>query len=157
VGRHVVLNPNDPLVFVEGITDYNYLVAFKRYITNKNHNEFCINFLPVNGLKDKNLIEKLCSVVKNPMLLVDNDEAGKITDIKNKKNGNKIQVIKLSEVNESIKTIEDMFVGKDRQYVDEKFNAQSRHFKNNFGEIAERLSKGTIDNFTKLLAICVMA
>ena len=156
VGRHVVLNPNDPLVFVEGVTDYNYLVAFKKYITNKNKDEFCINFLPVNGLKDNNLISKLCSIVKNPTLLVDNDEAGTITERKNKNSGAKIALIKLSEVDEGIKTIEDMFVGKDRELVAEKFNSNSRHFKNNFDDIVKQLSPETIKNFEKLFNIIML-
>ena len=79
VGRHALLDPKYDVVFVEGITDYNYLTAFKILLGREN-----IRFLPVNGLGDakdderkKQIIECLMAISRNPVMLVDGDGSGK--------------------------------------------------------------------------------
>lgn len=150
VGRHILLNPNDTLIFVEGITDYNYLVAFKNYFKKPN-----ISFLPVKGLKDKKLIEKLCEIKKDPILLVDGDKAGEIAIEKNKKKGNKVEIHSLKDIDEKFNTIEDLFTGKDKDLVagPKKTNKNSRYIKNNYAEFIKKLSPETINNFKKLLEL----
>jgi len=150
VGRHIVLDPNNPLIFVEGITDYNYLVAFKKYFEKDD-----LRFLPVKGIKDKKLIEKLLAIKKDPILLVDGDEAGKIAVEQNGKKRNKVNIVKLNEIVglESAKTIEDLFTGKDKELVEDKNKSykSSCAFKKNFANIVKELSQETIDKFRILI------
>ncbi len=83
VGQHVFHNPQKHrIIFVEGITDYCYLSAFKLYF-NKHNPQFKDNpipfaFLPISGLKNdskhmKETIEKLCELDNNPIVLIDDD------------------------------------------------------------------------------------
>ncbi|GAA8150496.1 hypothetical protein NP05227_13880 [Helicobacter pylori] len=78
VGQHVFHNPQKHrIIFVEGITDYCYLCAFKLYF-NKHNPQFKDNpipftFLPISGLKNnpnemKETIQKLCELDNNPLL-----------------------------------------------------------------------------------------
>ena len=94
----------------------------------------------------------MCEIVKNPILLVDNDTAGKIATKDAKK---KINIVSLKEVNEKFETIEDLFVGKDKTIVegDNKSNRVSRHIKNNYSEIEKTFSKETIKSFEKLFGM----
>ncbi len=77
VGQHVFHNPQKHrIIFVEGITDYCYLSAFKLYF-NKHNPQFKDNpipftFLPISGLKNnpnkmKETIQKLCELDNNPI------------------------------------------------------------------------------------------
>ncbi|MCL2598586.1 MAG: ATP-binding protein [Firmicutes bacterium] len=147
VGRHCVLNPNDTLIFVEGATDYNYLVAFKKYFKKDG-----IAFLPINGLRDKHLIGKLCDIAKEPILLVDGDKAGEIANKQNAKE--KVEIINLWEVEKSWLTIEDLFAGADKDKVngDNKTYANSCNIKKHCDEIEKSFSKETIKNFEQLFA-----
>ncbi len=83
VGQHVFHNPQKHrIIFVEGITDYCYLSAFKLYF-NKHNPQFKDNpipftFLPISGLKNnpnkmKETIKKLCELDNNPIVLTDDD------------------------------------------------------------------------------------
>ncbi|WP_425250646.1 ATP-binding protein [Helicobacter pylori] len=83
VGQHVFHNPQKHrIIFVEGITDYCYLSAFKLYF-NKHNPQFKDNpipftFLPISGLKNdskhmKETIKKLCELDNNPIVLIDDD------------------------------------------------------------------------------------
>jgi ABC-type multidrug transport system ATPase subunit len=145
IGRHILLDPNKILIFVEGVTDYNYLVAFKKYFNKDN-----LSFLPINGLKDKKLHTKLLDIYKNPILLVDNDEAGKIAIGQNAKKKNKIEIHTLAEVNGNFKTIEDLFTDIDRESIKKSYT-DSCTFKNSFDEIVLTLSEETKENFKRLL------
>ncbi|MBQ3621207.1 hypothetical protein II941_00015 [bacterium] len=56
VRNSILLDPNQIVIFVEGITDYNYFVAMKKLIGCFNN----LTFLPINGLgKTKQNKEKL--------------------------------------------------------------------------------------------------
>ncbi len=81
VGQHVFHNPQKHrIIFVEGITDYCYLSAFKLYLCYKEYkdNPIPFTFLPISGLKkDSNAMEetikKLCELDNNPIVLTDDD------------------------------------------------------------------------------------
>ncbi|WP_285818804.1 hypothetical protein [Helicobacter bilis] len=119
VDMHVFYPPNVRLVFVEGITDYNYLTAFKLLRQKERNEKLDIVFLPICGLgKDSSekaiVLEKLMKQCKDPILLVDSDEASKeIESIKQEKGYDKLDIIKLSEIDSKFKEIEDLFSKKD--------------------------------------------
>lgn len=70
-----ILSFHKNLVFVEGITDYCYLSAFKNFFA-KNGENFDLNFVPINGIMiNKDQISCL-KEFKNSIILVDGDEAG---------------------------------------------------------------------------------
>ncbi len=147
VNRHILINPNDLLIFVEGITDYNYLVAFKEI-----HEINNIHFMPVQGIKRANLHKELLKITKTPILLVDSDGAGKYVFDKNKdKIG--IEVFKLSDIDEKFTEIEDLFAESDKQrfHVMDKDYKVTSGFKNAVVTKKIRVNKETKDNFKKLL------
>ncbi len=96
VGQHVFHNPMEhQIIFVEGITDYCYLTAFKIYFNKLDDNELekeltntepsnfkeklrNITFLPISGLKDnpkamQETIKALQKLDSNPVVLIDDD------------------------------------------------------------------------------------
>jgi len=113
IENHILYDPDKTLVFVEGITDYNYMVAFKHLFGEKD-----IIFLPIKGVgkynsdgfKEKQyaISMQLSKIKKNyPILMVDADGAGK--SMKTINNDSNLKVFMLSEVNEQFKTIENLF------------------------------------------------
>lgn len=166
VDMHVFYPPNVRLVFVEGITDYNYLSAFKLLLQKERNEELDIVFLPICGLgKDSSekaiVLEKLMGQCKDPILLVDSDEASKeIENIKQEKGYDKLDIIKLSEIDSKFKEIESLFSKKDYEKygLEKKSSGISSAFKKHIlwakdDESAkdERLEKTTKDNFYKVL------
>lgn len=146
VGRHMMMDPSSRLYFVEGITDYNYLTAFKKLLGVSN-----VCFLPINGLKQDDFIPRLMKLDKEPVLIVDGDGAGKDLISRTKDTG--VKVISLSEVKPSFRNIEDLFTKEDREkfnVADKSFNKTSV-FKNSIFDIAEELSPSTKKNFEELL------
>lgn len=98
------------IIFVEGITDYNYLTAFKLLYNKDKKEDEKLNlvFLPIEGLgyNDENMKEKLNKLSKMKMgkdnltvVLVDNDGAAKkLNDLCIKeKLDNKVKIIQLME------------------------------------------------------------
>ncbi|GAA7190191.1 hypothetical protein ID0440_12670 [Helicobacter pylori] len=81
VGQHVFHNPKKHrIIFVEGITDYCYLSAFKLYFNERKfkNNPSYFTFLPISGLKNnpnemKETLQKLCELDNNPIVLTDDD------------------------------------------------------------------------------------
>ncbi len=81
VGQHVFHNPQKHrIIFVEGITDYCYLSAFKLYFNEREFkdNPIPFTFLPISGLKNnpnkmKETIQKLCELDNHPIVLTDDD------------------------------------------------------------------------------------
>ncbi len=134
VGQHVFHNPQKHrIIFVEGITDYCYLSAFKLYF-NKHNPQFKDNpipftFLPISGLKNnpnkmKETIQKLCELDNHPIVLTDDDrkdgsdpQRAKSERFKkaNKYLGNPITILQLSKCDENFKQIEDCFSANDRK------------------------------------------
>ncbi|WRA89680.1 ATP-binding protein [Helicobacter pylori] len=132
VGQHVFCDPKKHrIIFVEDITDYCYLSAFKLYF-NKHNPQFKDNpipftFLPISGLKNdsnkmKETIQKLCELDNNPIVLTDDDRKcvfnQKATSERfkkaNKYLGNPITILQLSDCDRHFKQIEDCFSANDR-------------------------------------------
>ena len=150
VNRHILLNPDDVLIFVEGITDYNYLVAFKNLFKIDR-----LTFIPIQGIRRLNLDKDLLKITKNPILLVDSDSDGKYVIEQYGKNKN-IEIHQLSSVDSKFTVIESLFSEVDRKNYcyrsgDKKDYKLSSYFKHNINDIKKKLSKETKDNFEKLL------
>ncbi|MCV2231220.1 ATP-binding protein [Acholeplasma manati] len=142
VGRHVLYDQGSThTIFVEGITDYCYLSAFK--LLNKIEN---IVFLPIQGVKKSGIIETLLKIEKLPTILVDGDAAGLDFQKKHKDRKN-VEIISLADVNPNWKTIEDLFSLEDKQKT--KYFNDCVAFKNRLS--LAKLSKETKDNFKSLL------
>ncbi len=126
--NHKTLNENDRLLFVEGISDYNYLSAFKLLYEQEKKTSLDmaflnIVFLPVNGLGNddleeskkpqmKQILETLAEEEPNITLLVDGDTRGKACEELNKELKNKLNILKLNDCDDSFKNfknIEDCF------------------------------------------------
>ena len=156
VENHILVNPEEKVVFVEGITDYNYLTAFKKLFGKTN-----ITFLPINGVgRTKEDCEKISQRLmkirkKDPILLVDNDKAGNCMKDVNKENKD-FTIISLNQADSSFKTIESLFDPEDLKkfsLVDsegKKHASTSTVFKNQVLKNADEISKTTKQNFEKL-------
>ncbi len=138
---HKVLNENDKLLFVEGISDYNYLSAFKLLYEQENKTSLNMVFLPINGLGRDNLKEpdkpKMKEILKtlieeepNATLLVDNDKRGQACEELNKELKNKLNILKLNDCDDSFKNfknIEDLFSENDAIKLDLKNKSFCSH------------------------------
>lgn len=166
VDYHYLFKPQSKPIFVEGITDYNYLTAFAALY--EKEKELNLSFLPINGLGKKEREEVLKSIIKfgkklnaSPViLLVDTDKAGEeMREIANKYAAD-IKVIGLNDapkIKELLKegiTIEDFFDENDKKVFGiskgNKRSLQSSAFKyaQNLGD---RLNSSTKENFFALL------
>ncbi|GAA7926598.1 hypothetical protein COL401_11920 [Helicobacter pylori] len=133
VGQHVFHNPKKhQIIFVEGITDYCYLSAFKLYF-NKHDPQYKDNpipftFLPISGLKNnpndmEETIKKLCELDNNPIVLTDDDRKcvfnQQATSERFKKANEEmhdpIRILQLSDCDRHFKQIEDCFSANDRK------------------------------------------
>ncbi|EQL66084.1 hypothetical protein N408_08620 [Helicobacter pylori FD703] len=167
VGQHVFYNPKKHrIIFVEGITDYCYLSAFKLYF-NKHNPQFPFTFLPISGLKNnpKNMektIQKLCELDNSPIVLIDDDRKDDSDPQKAKseqfKNANKemkkpITILQLSNCDEKFKQIEDCFSANDRKkYATNKRMELAMAFKTRllYSGKDDVMSEETKKNFQKL-------
>ncbi len=129
VGQHVFHNPQKHrIIFVEGITDYCYLSAFKLYFNEREFkdNPIPFTFLPISGLKNnpnamKETIQKLCELDNHPIVLTDDDRkcdfdqnaTSERFKRANKYLGNPITILQLSKCDENFKQIEDCFSAND--------------------------------------------
>jgi len=150
VNRHVLLNPDDILIFVEGITDYNYLVAFKNLFKIDR-----LTFIPIQGIRRLNLDKDLLKITKKPILLVDSDGDGKYVAEKYGENKN-VEIHQLATVDPKFTEIESLFSEADRKLYcyrdgDKKDYKLSSFFKHNIEDLKKKISKETKDNFEKLL------
>ncbi|EMH37314.1 hypothetical protein HMPREF1427_01115 [Helicobacter pylori GAM83Bi] len=170
VGQHVFHNPQKHrIIFVEGITDYCYLSAFKLYF-NECYKEYKDNpipftFLPISGLKNnpnamKETIQKLCELDNHPIVLTDDDRKRvfnqKATSERFKKTnedlGNPITILQLSDCDRRFKQIEDCFSANDRnKYAKSKRMELAMAFKTRllYGG-KDAIEKQTKRNFLKL-------
>ncbi|WQU50882.1 ATP-binding protein [Helicobacter pylori] len=168
VGQHVFHNPQKHrIIFVEGITDYCYLSAFKLYFNEREFkdNPIPFTFLPISGLKNnpndmEETIQKLCELDNNPIVLTDDDRkydsdqqaTSERFKRANKYLGNPITILQLSKCDENFKQIEDCFSANDRnKYAGNKRMELSMAFKTRLlygGEDA--VEKQTKRNFLKL-------
>ncbi|WP_187901360.1 AAA family ATPase [Helicobacter pylori] len=170
VGQHVFHNPQKHrIIFVEGITDYCYLSAFKLYF-NKHNPQFKDNpipftFLPISGLKNnpndmKETIKKLCELDNHPIVLTDDDRkcvfnqqaTSERFKRANEEMHDPITILQLSDCDRHFKQIEDCFSANDRKkYAGNKRMELSMAFKTRLlygGEDA--IEKQTKRNFLKL-------
>ncbi len=170
VGQHVFHNPQKHrIIFVEGITDYCYLSAFKLYLYYKEYkdNPIPFTFLPISGLKNnpndmKETIKKLCELDNHPIVLTDDDRKDGSDPQRAKseqfKNANEemhdpITILQLSKCDENFKQIEDCFSANDRKkYAKNKRMELAMAFKTRllYGEKDDVMSEETKENFLKL-------
>ncbi|WRC05928.1 ATP-binding protein [Helicobacter pylori] len=168
VDQHVFHNPQKHrIIFVEGITDYCYLSAFKLYFNEREYkdNPIPFTFLPISGLKNnpnkmKETIQKLCELDNNPIVLTDDDRkcvfnqqaTSERFKKANKYLGNPITILQLSDCDRHFKQIEDCFSANDRKkYAKNKRMELAMAFKTRLlygGEDA--VEKQTKRNFLKL-------
>ncbi|WP_375153367.1 ATP-dependent endonuclease [Helicobacter pylori] len=171
VGQHVFHNPQKHrIVFVEGITDYCYLSAFKLHF-NECYKEYKDNpipftFLPISGLKNnpndmKETIQKLCELDNNPIVLTDDDRkcdsdqnaTSERFKRANKYLGNPITILQLSKCDENFKQIENCFsVNDKKEYAKNKRMELAMAFKTRllYSGKDDVVSEETKKNFLKL-------
>ncbi len=168
VGQHVFHNPQKHrIIFVEGITDYCYLSAFKLYFNEHNpqfkDNPIPFTFLPISGLKNnpndmEETIKKLCELDNNPIVLTDDDRkcvfnqnaTSERFKKANKYLGNPITILQLSDCDRHFKQIEDCFSANDRnKYAGNKRMELSMVFKTRllYGGEDDVMSEETKKNF----------
>ncbi len=172
VGQHVFHNPKKHrIIFVEGITDYCYLSAFKLYF-NERYKEYKDNpipftFLPISGLKNnpnkmKETIKKLCELDNHPIVLTDDDikdgsdpQRAKSEQFKNanEEMHDPITILQLSDCDRYFKQIEDCFSANDRnKYAKNKQMELAMAFKTRllYSGKDDVVSEETKKNFLKL-------
>ncbi len=166
VGQHVFHNPQKHrIIFVEGITDYCYLSAFKLYLRYKEYkdNPIPFTFLPISGLKNdsnamKETIKKLCELDNHPIVLTDDDRKcvfnQKATSERfkraNEEMHDPITILQLSDCDRCFKQIEDCFSTNDRnKYAGNKRMELAMAFKTRllYGEKDDAVSEETKNNF----------
>lgn len=155
------------VIFVEGITDYNYLTKFKQLYQQVYQQEkketLNLAFLPVGGLGDpensndekaKHLIKELPKLTdRHAILLVDNDDKGKSFQ-KQAEKCKDLTVVRIDEAFEdsqaksTIKEIENLFSQADREKYKEILQAKSKP--NESGSVASRVFKNGDSNDFKL-------
>ncbi|PUD59868.1 AAA family ATPase [Helicobacter pylori] len=170
VGQHVFHNPQKHrIIFVEGITDYCYLSAFKLYF-NEHYKEYKDNpipftFLPISGLKNdsnamKETIKKLCELDNHPIVLIDDDRkcvfnqqaTSERFKRANEEMHDPITILQLSDCDRCFKQIEDCFSANDRKkYAKNKRMELAMAFKTRllYGG-KDAIEKQTKRNFLKL-------
>ncbi|GAA8601107.1 hypothetical protein HpBT308_03790 [Helicobacter pylori] len=170
VDQHVFHNPQKHrIIFVEGITDYCYLSAFKLYFNEREFkdNPIPFTFLPISGLKKesdemKETIQKLCELDNNPIVLIDDDrkdgsdpQKAKSEQFKkaNEEMPDPITILQLSSCDENFKQIEDCFSANDREeYAKNKRMELAMAFKTRllYSEEDDVVGEETKKNFLKL-------
>ncbi len=161
VNNHILLDPDRKVVFVEGITDYNYLLAFKKLLKISED----IAFLPIEGIgdikeagyKDKqfDISKSLITIKKhNPILIVDGDGAGK--SMKHINSDSELTVISLTDIDSTFKTIESLFAPEDLKKL-ELVDSKGKYIKkSSFSAVFKtfvkdyKLSEITKNNFVKI-------
>ncbi|WP_187859596.1 AAA family ATPase [Helicobacter pylori] len=170
VGQHVFHNPQKHrIIFVEGITDYCYLSAFKLYFNEREfkNDPIPFTFLPISGLKAnqtdmKKTIKKLCELDNNPIVLIDDDrkpdldpQNAKSEQFKrvNKEMGDPIKILQISSCDENFKQIEHCFSANDEEeYAKNKRMELAMAFKTRllYSGKDDVVSEKTKENFKKL-------
>lgn len=148
------------VIWVEGITDYNYLTMFKRFLGYKD-----ISFLPFQGVgtspeKTKQILEALIKInFPKRKILVDGDKAGIAMQKACQETAFKDTMLVSDpfDADSGIKEIEDLFSEEDRK----KYGCLNEKDKGHFKKAAdssilkktckkEDFSPKTIENFKKL-------
>ena len=158
--RDIITNPNNKVIFVEGLIDYNYLTAFKKLKEAKENKKINLVFLPIHGLGKDNaeMNNKLKQLVqfREAVILTDSDERANLFKKASESNTlmkEKLTVFKLEEACQSFREIESLFSYNDkeryREMIQNKSGSLSSLFKNNI--LKRELDEQTINNFNKLL------
>ncbi len=170
VGQHVFHNTQKHrIIFVEGITDYCYLSAFKLYFNEREFkdNPIPFTFLPISGLKNnpnemKETLQKFCELDNNPIVLTDDDrkdgsdtQRAKSEEFKNanEEMHDPIRILQLSDCDENFKQIEDCFSENDKkEYAKNKRKELAMAFKTRllYSGKDDVMSEETKENFKKL-------
>ncbi|GAA8266154.1 hypothetical protein HpDR19_04500 [Helicobacter pylori] len=169
VGQHVFHNPQKHrIIFVEGITDYCYLSAFKLYFNKREFkdNPIPFTFLPISGLKNnpndmEETIQKLCELDNNPIVLTDDDRkcvfnqqaTSERFKRANEEMHDLITILQLSDCDRHFKQIEDCFSANDREkYAKNKRMELAMAFKTRllYSGKDDVVSEETKENFKKL-------
>lgn len=164
IKQNILYDYDTRVVWVEGITDYNYLTLFKKLLGYQN-----ISFLPFKGVGKEDMqdviIQKLASIkFPNVEILVDADKAGLAFKQKCQNTKFKDRVISIDQVssNAKYKEIENLFSVTDRQ----KYKALNENDPDGFKKASttsamkkfcklEDFSKETIDNFKALFELLI--
>ncbi|GAA6863991.1 hypothetical protein CHC126_02280 [Helicobacter pylori] len=170
VSQNVFHNPQKHrIIFVEGITDYCYLSAFKLYFNERGfkNDPISFTFLPISGLKKepnemKETIKKLCELDNNPIVLIDDDrkngsdpQNAKSEQFKraNEEMPDPITILQLSSCDENFKQIEHCFSANDKEkYAKNKRMELVMAFKTRllYSEKDDVVGEETKKNFLKL-------
>ncbi|GAA8477399.1 hypothetical protein KKKH31_05970 [Helicobacter pylori] len=172
VSQHVFHNPKKHrIIFVEDITDYCYLSAFKLYFNKHNpqykDNPIPFTFFPISGLKNnpnemEETIQKLCELDNNPIVLTDDDrkdgsdpQRAKSEEFKNanEEMHDPITILQLSDCDRHFKQIEDCFSTNDRKkYAKNKRMELAMAFKTRllYSGKDDVVGEETKNNFKKL-------
>ncbi|WQZ25833.1 ATP-binding protein [Helicobacter pylori] len=170
VSQNVFHNPQKHrIIFVEGITDYCYLSAFKLYFNKRKfkNDPIPFTFLPISGLKEesnemKETIQKLCELDNDPIVLIDDDrkdgsdpQKAKSEQFKraNEEMHDPITILQLSSCDNRFKQIEDCFSANDKEeYAKNKCMELAMAFKARllYSEKDDVVSEETKNNFKKL-------
>ncbi|WRA91138.1 AAA family ATPase [Helicobacter pylori] len=166
VSQNVFHNPQKHrIIFVEGITDYCYLSAFKLYFNEREFKNGLIpfTFLPISGLKDnqtdmQKTIQKLRELDNNPIVLIDDDRRSENEFSEQFIKANKellkpITILQLSKYDENFKQIEDCFSANDREeYAQNKRMELAMAFKARllYNWEDDMVDEETKNNFKKL-------
>lgn len=156
--NHRDITRNHKIIFVEGITDYAYLTAFKLLKEYKEARQINIAFIPMGGLGRKqdtkykqDIIDILCDIDKKPILLIDGDNMAE--EFENLANGTSLNITKLSDIDSSFTVIENLFSDNDKEkfksMIENKDSREASIFKNNILEL--ELEEETINNFFKVI------
>ncbi len=170
VSQNVFHNPQKHrIIFVEGITDYCYLSAFKLYFNEREfkNDPIFFTFLPISGLKNnqtdmQKTIQKLRELDNNPIVLIDDDtkdgsDSQKAMSEQFKKTNeempNPITILQLSSCDGNFKQIEDCFSANDKEeYAQNKRMELAMAFKARllYSEKDDVVGEETKKNFKKL-------
>ncbi|MBW5410951.1 hypothetical protein E6A50_11290, partial [Brachyspira hampsonii] len=130
--RDIITNPNNKVIFVEGLMDYNYLTAFKKLKEEKENNKMNLVFLPIHGLgkDDKEMNNKLKQLVqfREAIILTDSDERANLFKKASESNTlmkEKLTVFQLKEADQSFKQIESLFSDNDKERYKEMIQNKS--------------------------------
>ncbi|GAA7035769.1 hypothetical protein ID0178_05610 [Helicobacter pylori] len=172
VGQHVFHNPQKHrIIFVEGITDYCYLSAFKLYFNEREfkNDPIPFTFLPISGLKEesnemKETIKKLHELDNDPIVLIDDDrkcdfdQNAKSEQFKraNEELLKPITILQLSDCDRCFKQIEDCFSTNDKEeYAKNKCKELSMAFKTRLLYGEQNSGEDAISKETKNKFLCL--
>ncbi|MCR4661545.1 MAG: AAA family ATPase [Clostridia bacterium] len=162
IKQNVLYDMDTVVVWVEGITDYNYLTMFKNLLNIKN-----VSFIPFKGVgktkeEQEEILKRILKIkFYKKSIFLDADKAGKSMAKLCEETDFKDRCHLVSEVKDGAKEIEDLFSLEEiKKY--ESINKDSDLYKKayysslmkNFSKIDD-FSEETINNFKKLFDIII--